>query len=286
MKAWDEPVRPIKETQMPRFEKGIAGICRFLLICLALLSGFSAGAPTAAAQDQPGPVKEITVAVGQSDGPFYFRNQEGRADGWLVDLWRLWSHKTGIKVKFLTVPFGETLKLTAEGTADVMGGCYYTKERSTYLEYVAPLAATTTNFFFRKNIYGVETLRDLLGFRIGVIKGDFAIGYLREHLPSAGLAVYATTDELFEALKNDELRVFVVDASVGLYFLKKWKMLPDFNYYPGKPLSSGVLQAVVRKGNTVLPPLIKKGLAAITAEERADIERRWIGAARPEPKGY
>ena len=270
---------------MPRFKKGIAGICRFLLIFLALLSGFSGGEPTAAAQDQPGPVKEITVAVGQSDGPFYFRDQKGHADGWLVDLWRLWSQKTGIKVKFVTVPFSETLKLTAEGTADVQGGCYYSSERAAYLEYVAPLAATTTNFFFHKNIYGIETLKDLLGFRIGVIQSDYAIGYLREHLPGASLAVYKTTDELFQALKDDELRVFVVDASVGLYFLKKWKMFGDFNYYPGKPLVSGELQAAVKKGNNVLPPLIKEGLSAITPEERAAIERRWIGMTQTKTEG-
>jgi len=269
---------------MPCFLKGFTVIFR-VLIYLIFLAGFSAGTQKAEAAKPPAPIKEITVAVGQSDGPFYFRDQKGHADGWLVDLWRLWSQKTGIKVKFVTVPFSETLKLTAAGTVDVQGGCYYSRERAAYLEYVAPLAATTTNFFFRKNIYGIETLKDLLGFRIGVIKSDFVMGYLREHLPGASLAVYATTDELFQALKDDELRVFAVDASVGLYFLKKWKMFGDFNYYPGKPLISGTLQAAVKKGNKVLPPLIKEGLSAIAPEERAAIERRWIGMTQTKTEG-
>ena len=106
---------------MPCFIKGFTVIFRVLFICLVFFTGFSAGMQNADATKRPAPVKGITVAVGQSDGPFYFRDQKGHADGWLVDLWRLWSQKTGIKVKFVTVPFSETLKLTAEGTADVQG---------------------------------------------------------------------------------------------------------------------------------------------------------------------
>ncbi len=270
---------------MGRIENGVVGMLGTLLLGVILVLAFSAGSAMGAAPDGTEPVKEITVAVGESDGPFYFRNEEGRADGWLVDLWRLWGEKTGIGVEFLTVPFGETLQLTAEGKADVMGGCYFTRERATYLDYVAPLARTTTNFFFSKSIYAVESLQDLLGFRIGVIKGDFAVTYLQKHLPGAGLVPYETTDELFRALKKDEIRVFVLDASVSLYFFKKWKMLGDYNYYPGKPLASGELEAVVRKGNRSLAQQIKEGLAAITPEEKAAIERKWIGTAQTRTEG-
>jgi len=99
---------------MPRFENGIAGIFRPLLIFLVFFLGFPEWKPMAVAQDHPAPLNEISVAVGQDYAPCCFRDHEGRADGWLVDIWRLWSRKTGVKVNFVSVPFSETLKLTEE----------------------------------------------------------------------------------------------------------------------------------------------------------------------------
>ena len=109
--------------------------------------------------------------------------------------------KTGIEVKFVMAPFSETLTMTKEGKVDVQGGCFYSEERGAYLDYVAPLAKVDTHFFFHKNIYGIETLKDLLSFRIGVIEDDFAVDYLQQHLPDASLAQYATNEELYEALR-------------------------------------------------------------------------------------
>jgi len=266
-------------------KKGMAGIFRLSLICLMFSMGFFALKPVAAAVEPPETVKEITVAVGQDYAPFYFQNLEGKADGWLVDVWRLWGQKTGIEVKFVLVPLAETLKLTKEGRVDAQGGCFYSKERATYLDYVAPLGKSDTNFFFHKNIYGIETLKDLLGFRIGVVKGDYAVGYLEKHLPNASLAQYATNDALFDALQKGEIRVFVMDTPVALYLLNKRKQLSNFNYYSGRPLYSSDFMAAVKKGNKAMPPLIKEGLAMITPEEKAAIERHWVGAAQTKTEG-
>ena len=255
------------------------------MICLVFFLGFLTWKPMAVAQDRPVPVKEITVAVGQDTAPFYFRDQKGVADGWLVDIWRLWAQKTGIKVKFVMVPFGETLKLTKEGKVDVQGGCFFSEVRAKYLGYVTPLIKADTHFFFHKDIYGIETLKDLLGFRIGVIKDDFAVDYLRNNLPGAALAEYVNNGDLFEAVKKGKIRVFVIDTPVGLYFLKKMRLLSSFHYDPGKPLYSNAFQAAVKKGDTVLPPVIKSGFAMISPEEKTQIERRWIGSKQIKTKG-
>ncbi len=270
---------------MPCSEKGVTVIFQPLLIWLVFFLGFPAWNPAAVAQNRPAPVKEITVAVGQDYGPFCFRDQNGAADGWLVDIWRLWSKKSGIKVKFVMAPLAETLKLTKEGKVDVQGGCFYSEQRATYLDYVAPLAKTDTNFFFHKNIYGIETLKDLPSFRIGVIEGDFCVDYLRKHLPGVSLVEYATNEALFQALEKGEIRVFVMDTPIALYYLEKLRLLSSFNYYPGRPLYSNTLRAAVKKGDTVLPPVIRRGLAMITPEEKAQIERRWIGASQTKTEG-
>jgi len=270
---------------MPCCEKNGCGMIRYLMVCLVFFMGCLSLCPAVMAEEKRLPVKEISVAVAQDYPPSYFRDKEGRAVGWMVDIWRMWSQKTGIKVNFASVPWADALKLTGEGKVDVLGGGFYTEERATYMDYVAPLGNADGYFFFHKNIYGLETPKDLLGYRIGVIKGDFAVSYLREHLPGASLAVYDSNEEMFEALKSGALRVFVLEAPVALYFLKQWKLLSNFNYHPGKPLYSGTYWAAVKKGDTLLPPVIKEGLALITPEEMAAIERRWVGAAQTKTEG-
>jgi len=270
---------------MPGFGKDSAGIFRPLLICVVFFFGFLAGGSMAVAKNRPAPVKEITVAVGQDTAPFYFRDQKGVTDGWLVDLWRLWSQKSGIKVKFVLAPFGETLKLTKEGKVDVQGGCFFSEVRAKYLGYVTPLIKANTHFFFHKDIYGIKTLKDLMGFRIGVIKGDFAVDYLRTNLPGAALAEYVNNGDLFEAIKKGEIRAFVIDTPVGLYFLKKMRLLSDFRYFSEKPLYTNDFQAAVKKGDTVLPPVIKSGFDKISPEEKVQIERRWIGSKQIKTEG-
>ena len=270
---------------MPCYEKGITGIFRALVICLVCFLAFLPWKSLSVAQEGPAPVKEITVAVGQDSAPFYFCDQKGVAAGWLVDIWRLWSQKSDIKVKFVLAPFGETLKLTKEGKVDAQGGCFFSEVRAKYLGYVAPLIKADTHFFFHKDIYGIKTLKDLLGFRIGVIKGDFAVDYLRTNLPGAALAEYVNNGDLFEAVKKGEIRVFVIDTPVGLYFLKKLRLLSNFRYYPDKPLYSNAFQAAVKKGDTVLPPVIKSGFAKISPEEKTQLEQRWIGSRLMKTKG-
>ncbi len=270
---------------MPCFKRSIAGVFGSWLFCLGFFLTVLGMPIVAAAKEGSQDIKEITVAVAQDTAPFYFRDAKGVADGWLVDLWQLWSQKSGIKINFVLAPFGETLKLTKEGKVDVQGGCFYSEQRATYLDYVAPLIKADTHFFFHKDIYGIKTLKDLLGFRIGVIKGDFAVDYLRTNLPGAALAEYVNNGDLFKAVKKGEIRVFVIDTPVGLYFLKKIQLLSNFRYFSDKPLYTNAFQAAVKKGDTVLPPVIKSCFDKISPEEKVQIERRWIGSKIIKPKG-
>ena len=270
---------------MPCLKKSIAGIVWSGLICLAFILTVLGIPPAIAAENRSEDISVITVAVGEDTAPFYFLDPSGKADGWLVDIWRLWSRKTGIKVKFVSVPFCDTLLLTKDGKVDVQGGCFYSEKRAAYLDYVAPLAKCDTHFFFHKDIYGIKTQKDLLGFRIGVIKGDFAVDYLRNNLPGAALAEYVNNGDLFEAVGKGEIRVFVIDTPVGLYFLKKLRLLSSFRYFSDKPLYSNDFQAAVKKGGTVLPPVIKTGFDLITFEEKVQIERHWIGSKQIKTEG-
>lgn len=254
--------------------------CFYWLIALVVIIPCLLCPPALAAQppQPPQPPPKVTIAVGDDYAPFFFNDGKGQPTGWLVDIWKLWSQKTGIAVSFKAVAFSETLRMVKDGEADIQGGCFFNEERAKYLDYVAPLAKTTTSFFFHKGISGIRNVVDLEPFRIGVIKGDYSVSYLREKLPEVSLAEFETNDELFTALKTGEIRVFVADTPIGLYFLEQWDLLYSFSFLPNRPLYSAVYRAAVQKGSAVWAKMVKQGMEQITPAERLAIERRWSGS--------
>lgn len=256
-----------KENQMLKRVK-----CLVLACCL-VLAGLPCFSVEAVAQSQQ--PQSISVAIGQSYPPFFFVDKQEKPAGWLVDLWRLWSKKTGVDVRFVPASFGETLYLVGEGKVDAHGGCFYSKKRALFLDYTAPLVNASTSIFFHRNIYGIKGIADLRGYQVGVIKGDYAEDYLRSKVPGVDLAVYANNQALFRALERGALKVFVSDTPIALYYLKDYGLANAFKHLPGRPIYTNDYIAAVTKGNAALAQLVKQGFAKISDQERHAIAKRW-----------
>ncbi|MBT7759131.1 MAG: transporter substrate-binding domain-containing protein, partial [Rhodospirillaceae bacterium] len=114
---------------------------------------------------------------------FHFRNKDGQADGLIIDIWRLWSERTGIAVDFKAASWAETLAMVGDGTADAHAGLFFNDERDKYLEYGTSLTETDTHFFVHKDLPGIVGVEDLAAYKVGVLSGDFVEGFLRKKLP-------------------------------------------------------------------------------------------------------
>jgi len=65
------------------------------LMWLLLLSVWSPASARAQA------VREVTVSLDDNYPPYIYRDTSGAVHGYLVDVWALWSEKTGVKVRLL-----------------------------------------------------------------------------------------------------------------------------------------------------------------------------------------
>lgn len=222
----------------------------------------------------------LVVAAGQDSPPYYFVDNQGRLKGWLVDLWQLWSEKTGIEILFKTAPFAKTIELVRDGDADVHAGLFYSEERDRFLDYLLPVVDVSTHYFHSKGILGINSLQDLIPYRIGVIQGDYALEYLQHHLPGATLSVYASNRNLFDAVKKGEIKVFVKDTAIALSMLSERGLLYDYTFPVDHPLYTKPFMAAVRQGNSSLYPVIIEGMRRITLDEKAAIDRKWSNAAQ------
>ena len=227
---------------------------------------------------RPRPVK-LKIATSIDNMPFHFADDEGHAVGYFIDLWKLWSKKTGIEVAFISAPWAESLAMVKSGQADVHAGCFFSVQRDRFLDYAGVLSDCETHFFFHESIFGLKNLKDLRGFQIGILDQDYAVEFVNRELPGAAIKIYDSHKALFEGVANGDVRVFICDTPTALYFLEQMNLLPAFRYHPAHPLYKKPFYSAVKEGNTSLVEQINAGFERITAEERAAIERRWMGAS-------
>lgn len=244
---------------------------RILLLCLLALWLIPCAPLEAALSPQ-----KLIVACSAGSAPFHFRDDRGQPAGIFVDLWRLWGGKTGITVEFRIASWDDSLRLVREGEADIHAGVFFSKERDTFLDYADQLYESETHIFHHRSVSQVRSLEDLNGFRVGVIAGDLALDFLREHLPQATLAIYPDNQDLFDAAERGDIRVFIKDTPIALHHLRRRGLLSQFEYHAPSPLYSNHFRAAVAEGNSELLTLVNEGLRRITPKEKAAVVRRWM----------
>lgn len=223
--------------------------------------------------------RKLVIAYPQDTPPFFFTDQHGDPRGLVIDLWQLWAQKTGVTIEFLPGTWQETLDLLQQHRADIHAGLLYSQKRDSYVDFTAPLSYTEIGIFFHKNILGMKEFQDLMGFKIGVIAGSYSEEYLQERLPRAILASYASFPELLKAAQQKEIRVFVRSIEQTLWQLKQRQLLDEFRYAPQPQLAHQTIFAAVPEGRFDLTGLIIRGMNQISVDERAAIEKQWIGVS-------
>jgi len=245
-----------------------------LFFLLLLMAVFFSPRPVICAVSPP--PRHLSVVYCRDIEPFEYTAPDGKAQGMIIDFWKLWEKKTGIRVDFVAASWNETLALVRDGKVDAHAGLFYSLERDQYLDYGAVLSKTNTNVFVHKSITLPEDIRQLAAYRIGVIKKDFVEGYLKKRLPPEAIVGYPDYRALMADLRQGRLKVFAADTPTGLFHLSKHDLLTDFYFKRGTPLYTSKWYVATGEGRSDLLKVINAGMAMISKEERKQIARHWI----------
>jgi PAS domain S-box-containing protein len=237
-----------------------------VLIFLAL--AFSPSSPSAA--------ERATIVGSKSYAPFFFLDAAGEPAGIWVDTWRLWSEKTGVEVGFVSKEWGKALKHVAEGDGDVIAGFMYSPERDEIFDYSESFYEVAANIFFHNSIYGLRSLKELSGFKIGVVKDDYAETYIKQNLADAHVVTYPGFRDLVDGAVSGEVRVFVADTPIVLFHLARHGHSQEFKV-SRDPLYSMKIFAGVKEGNRRLLDIVNEGLGSISEDEKRLLDEKWIG---------
>ena len=158
-----------------------------LIVFIAiLLLGMLASCSNASPVIVTPPVTSIRVVMDNNYPPYIFLDEQGNAQGILVDQWALWEKHTGVKVELSAIPWEDALRGMEDGEYDVIDTIFYTEERAQIYDFTDAYARIDVPIFFHNNISGIADADDLRGFRVAVKSGDADAEYLnrrRDHRP-------------------------------------------------------------------------------------------------------
>ena len=255
---------------------------RFLIAALFVVFSWAGGlAPNTPALA----ADAVRIAIGQDFKPFEFVDNKGQATGLTAEIWRFWSKKTGIPIEFKPAPWSDTLEMMKDGRADIHAGLNLTDERQTFLDYGDPLLSTNSYVFSPIGMQLSGSIKQLAGFRIGVLKGSLEESVLSKQVPAAELIAFKGIDDLYDAIAANKIRLFADVEQTGLYFLNQRNLVPKFRFDASTPLDANHLYAAVAKGKADLLKKVKIGMSQISARERGQIIRRWLNPAQAKKAG-
>ena len=109
---------------------------RLIIALLATLFVLLTGAVHAA---EKAPAR-IVVALDDNYPPYVFRDSDGVLKGYLIDLWALWSAKTGIAVDLNASDWSLAQQRFGAGEADVLDTAFQTPARQKIMDFSPPYA--------------------------------------------------------------------------------------------------------------------------------------------------
>jgi diguanylate cyclase (GGDEF)-like protein/PAS domain S-box-containing protein len=219
--------------------------------------------------------KKIRVVMDDNYPPYIFKDTDGKLIGILIDEWRLWEEKTGIKVEITAVSWNNALNSMKNNEYDVIDTMFYNKERALSLDFSKPYATIDVPIFFNQNISGITDIDSLRGFPVAVKKGDNSESILKEK-GITDIIEFDSYEDIVNAAKDKKIIVFIVDKPPALYYMYKTNIADKFKY--SAPLYTGEFHRAVKKGNSELLSTVESGFALISDKEYKDIENKWFGA--------
>ncbi|MGE0084536.1 MAG: transporter substrate-binding domain-containing protein [Desulfococcaceae bacterium] len=224
----------------------------------------------------PAKSKDIhVISLNRNFPPLTFVNSEGKPAGLFVDMWELWSEKTGQKIEFLPSSWIKSIENLKNGSADIHSGLVITPENEQWMIFSQALYENSSCLFFPVKQGKILNIKELSGQKTGVVQNSSQEEWLRKNYPDIERVLFESTEAAILSARDGKIRA-VADLYLStsaditrLGLSGEFECSEDILY--ATEFHAGVL-----KENRELLNLIDKGFDAISDYELHEIEKRWI----------
>ena len=243
------------------------------LILLALL--MAPGAPSWAQNDRP-----VIASASEIDyPPFCVVDDQGRPDGFSVELLRAALTAMGRDVTFRTGTWPEVRGMLEQGEVDALPLVGRTPEREPLFDFTVPYMSLHGAIVVRQDNTDIRHLDDLAGRQVAVMQGDNAEEFLRREnrgviiqtTPTFDIALQELSDGLHDAVVVQRLVALRLVAELDLTNLKVLdrpidEFRQDFCF-------------AVKEGDAQTLALLNEGLAIVIADGTySHLHSKWFAA--------
>lgn len=226
--------------------------------------------------------KELRVVLDKDYPPFTYIDKDGNLVGICSEFWKLFTEKTGVKVKLIPVEWEKAYRMMINREADVIDTIFKTPAREEYLDFTKPLFYITSSVYYRSDLKGISSINDLTPYIVGVKEKDALIDISQSINKDIRFRYYKNYSDIVKSAQKGEINVFLMDDIPANYHLVHYGLLYKFN--KTKPFTYNYLYLATQKGNTEVLNILNKGLSKFSRRELDSLVEKYTVEAKEFPK--
>ncbi|HEY4038725.1 MAG TPA: transporter substrate-binding domain-containing protein [Burkholderiaceae bacterium] len=208
--------------------------------------------------------------------PITFANTSGGFDGLAADFTRLLARKAGMIIAYEQGgSFAEVYDRALQGDIDVIVAAGRNEQRRVHFEFVGPflrvpsVIVAATDRAFDGDLGAVNALR------VAILRNHFLIPQLRSRFPGLAIEEFPTQSEALFAVRNAQADVAIGNMKVVNALLEA-QHEGALRTVGVVPEGDSELYFAVRNTTGELASVLRSAMNAISGEEFAALEERWL----------
>jgi polar amino acid transport system substrate-binding protein len=219
--------------------------------------------------------KKLQVAFDIDYPPVVFESPDGSIDGICGDYLRKISELLGIKFQATKrIHLNEKFSVVHHKKHTVYAAISPTTELKKWLDFTDPYQIFPAVIVTREDVPYIGNLTDLTGRKVSVVK-DYAVhDIIKKNHTDLKLLPKLSIKEALISVRDNSAFAFIGNMAVINHVINR-EGLSGLKVSGGTPYKIKIAMAV-SKDDTVLLNLLQKSLRGIPANEKSDLNRKWI----------
>ncbi len=222
----------------------------------------------------------IVVGTEADYPPFSRLDANGQPTGFNVELTQAIAAVMGMEVEINYGPWGEVREALEKRRIQAICGMFYSKERAQLVDFSPPFTSITQAIFARADSPAVESIQELRGKQLIVMRGDIMHDYVRQQGLAENPVVAETQASALRLLASGKHDYALVAKLPGLYWIGELKLTNLRTV--GTVAQPADYCFAVAKGDMKTLSQFSEGLSILKQTGRyKEIYDKWLGILDP-----
>jgi len=216
----------------------------------------------------------LILGVPIDNQPYMHVSAQGQAQGLLVDLWRKWSEKVGIKVAFVPDTSANLLSSLLRNRIDALVAFPDVSDLPEGLDKAYHLYSFNSEFYYPRQS-SILSMADVSGLRVGLFRNATYLDELQRRYPDIEFERYSALSDMVAAVQSGHLAGFYGASAILDLRLQQLNIWDYFTSLPDSQVKAP-LYSLVRADRPELKEQIRHGFNLLSLTDLEQTEAHWL----------